>query len=84
MAIAEDLVDACFADFGSRKKELGFVSRVPEQRKEIWRKYKVMPRGVDREIAEMMHRTNMGCDNNAVSTLLHATKTSLADGWGDR
>ena len=80
--IAEDLVDACFADFGSRKKELGFVSRVPEVRKEIWRKYKVMPRGVDREIAEMMHRTHMGCDNDAVSTMLHSAKTALADGWG--
>ncbi|WP_136809255.1 anaerobic carbon-monoxide dehydrogenase catalytic subunit [Desulfosediminicola flagellatus] len=82
MAIAGDLVDACFADFGSRKKELGFASRVPEVRKEIWRKYKVMPRGVDREIAEMMHRTHMGCDNDAVSTLLHAARTALADGWG--
>lgn len=82
MAIAEDLVEACFADFGSRKKELGFVSRVPEIRKNIWRQYHVMPRGVDREIAEMMHRTHMGCDNDAVSTMLHAARTALADGWG--
>lgn len=82
LAVASDLVDICFADFGSRKKELGFVSRVPEVRKEIWRKFKVMPRGIDREIAEMMHRTHMGCDNDAVSTLLHSARTSLADGWG--
>lgn len=82
MTIAEDLVEACFADFGSRKKELGFVSRVPEKRKNIWRQYNVMPRGVDREIAEMMHRTHMGCDNDAVSTMLHAARTALADGWG--
>jgi carbon-monoxide dehydrogenase catalytic subunit len=82
MAIAEELVEACFADFGSRKKELGFVSRVPEIRKNIWRQYHVMPRGVDREIAEMMHRTHMGCDNDAVSTMLHAARTALADGWG--
>lgn len=80
--VAAELVDNCFADFGSRRKELGFVSRVPEVRKEIWRKFDVMPRGVDREIAEMMHRTHMGCDNDAVSTLLHSARTSLADGWG--
>ncbi len=80
--VATDLVDSCFADFGSRRKELSFVKRVPEARKEIWRKYDVMPRGVDREIAEMMHRTHMGCDNDAVSTLLHSARTSLADGWG--
>ena len=42
----------------------------------------VTPRGVDREIAEMMHRTHMGCDNDAPNTLLHAARTSLADGWG--
>ena len=80
--VARDLVEACFSDFGSRKKELGFLSRVPEVRKEIWRKFGVMPRGVDREIAEMMHRTHMGCDNDAVSTMLHSARTALADGWG--
>ena len=82
MEVASDLVDACFSDFGSRKKELGFLSRVPEVRKELWRKLKVMPRGVDREIAEMMHRTHMGCDNDAISTMLHSARTALADGWG--
>lgn len=80
--VAVELVDACFADFGSRKNELGFISRVPEARREIWRKFQVMPRGVDREIAEMMHRTHMGCDNDAVSTMLHSARTALADGWG--
>lgn len=82
MDVAKDLVDSCFDDFGSRRKELGFIGRVPEARQEIWRQYKTMPRGVDREIAEMMHRTHMGCDNDAVSTLLHSARTSLADGWG--
>ncbi|THB73105.1 MAG: anaerobic carbon-monoxide dehydrogenase catalytic subunit [Desulfobulbaceae bacterium] len=80
--IADDLVSACFSDFGSRKKELGFMSRVPEKRKELWRNLKVIPRGIDREIAEMMHRTHMGCDNDAVSTMLHAARTALSDGWG--
>jgi carbon-monoxide dehydrogenase catalytic subunit len=82
LEVAADLVDACFSDFGSRKKELGFLNRVPEVRKEIWRKFGVMPRGVDREIAEMMHRTHMGCDNDAISTMLHSARTALADGWG--
>lgn len=82
MDVAKDFADNCFDDFGSRRKEIGFMSRVPEKRKELWRNLKVMPRGVDREIAEMMHRTHMGCDNDAVSTLLHAARTALADGWG--
>jgi carbon-monoxide dehydrogenase catalytic subunit len=82
MDVASDLVDSCFSDFGSRRKELGFIGRVPEVRKAIWRKLNVMPRGVDREIAEMMHRTHMGCDNDAISTMLHSARTALADGWG--
>ncbi len=82
MDVARDLIEVCFADFGSRKKELGFTCRVPEVRKELWRKHTIMPRGVDREIAEMMHRTHMGCDNDAVNTMLHAARTALADGWG--
>ena len=79
--VAKALVDVCFADFGSRKKEVGFVCRVPEVRRNVWRKLGIMPRGVDREIAEMMHRTHMGCDNDAPNTLLHAARTALADGW---
>lgn len=79
--VASALVDACYSDFGSRKQEVGFACRVPEVRKQIWRSLGIMPRGVDREIAEMMHRTHMGCDNDAPNTLLHAARTALADGW---
>ncbi|MBU1230097.1 MAG: anaerobic carbon-monoxide dehydrogenase catalytic subunit [Proteobacteria bacterium] len=80
--VARDLMDACYADFGSRKSSVGFLARAPKQRRDIWAKLGMTPRGVDREIAEMMHRTHMGCDNDAPNTLLHAARTALADGWG--
>lgn len=79
--VAHDLVEACFSDFGSRREAVGFLSRVPEKRRAIWDKLGITPRGVDREIAEMMHRTHMGCDNDAPNTLLHAARCALADGW---
>jgi len=82
MEVAADVMECFFADFGSRKKEVAFLSRVPQKRKDIWAKLGMTPRGVDREIAEMMHRTHMGCDNDAPNTLIHAARTSLADGWG--
>lgn len=81
MEIAREVMDVFYADFGSRKKEVAFLCRVPAQRREIWQKLGITPRGVDREIAEMMHRTHMGCDNDAPNTLLHAARTALADGW---
>lgn len=82
MDVARDLMDICYADFGSRKAGLAFLSRVPQKRKDIWTSLGITPRGVDREIAEMMHRTHMGCDNDAPNTMLHAARTALADGWG--
>ncbi|WP_319541232.1 anaerobic carbon-monoxide dehydrogenase catalytic subunit [uncultured Pseudodesulfovibrio sp.] len=82
MAVAKDLMECFFADFGSRKKSISLLSRVPEVRKEKWAKLGMTPRGVDREIVEMMHRTHMGCDNDAPNTLIHAARTALADGWG--
>ena len=54
---------------------------MPEKRQEDLGKLGITPRGVDREIAEMMHRTHMGCDNDAANTMLHAARTCLADGW---
>jgi len=82
MEVARDVMETFFADYGSRKNEVSLLSRVPQKRKDLWTKLNVTPRGIDREIAEMMHRTHMGVDNDAPNTLLHAVRTSLADGWG--
>ncbi|WP_027361784.1 anaerobic carbon-monoxide dehydrogenase catalytic subunit [Halodesulfovibrio aestuarii] len=80
--IAADLVDECYNNFGSRRASLAFLSRVPEQRRALWDRVGITPRGVDREIVEMMHRTHMGCDNDAPNTLLHSARCALSDGWG--
>ena len=82
VAVAEDLMECFFGDFGSRKSSVSFLSRVPEVRRKKWEALGMTPRGVDREIAEMMHRTHMGCDNDAPNTMIHAARTALADGWG--
>jgi len=80
--IGVDLADAMFEDFGSRKKALGFVSRVPEARRALWERLQITPRGIDRENVEMLHRTHMGVDSDYANMLLHGLRTSLSDGWG--
>ena len=40
-----------------------------------------MPRGIDREVVEMMHRTHMGVDQDYKHLMLQATRCALADGW---
>jgi len=80
--IAKKLAEAMMEDYGMKKERITFISRVPKQRVELWEKLKVIPRGIDRETSETMHRTHMGVDNNYVSILLHTVRNSLADGYG--
>jgi carbon-monoxide dehydrogenase catalytic subunit len=80
--IALDLAMAMYEDFGSRKTELGFVERAPDQRRALWDRLSLTPRGIDRESVEMLHRTHMGVDSDYANVLLHALRTGLADGWG--
>ena len=81
-AVALDLAEALEEEFGTRKKELTLVRRAPEPRRALWTKLGIMPRGIDRETSEMMHRTHMGVDNNWQSLLLHGLRNALSDGWG--
>ncbi len=80
--IAGDLAYALQEEYGTRKKELSMAGRAPEKRQEIWRKLNIMPRGIDRETSEAMHRTHMGVDNGWQSLLLHSLRNALSDGWG--
>ncbi|RMD57376.1 MAG: anaerobic carbon-monoxide dehydrogenase catalytic subunit [Nitrospirae bacterium] len=80
--IAKEIALKFIEQFGQQRGEIVYAKRAPEKRQEIWRKHGVYPRGIDREIAETMHRTHMGVDQDPLNLLLAAAKVSLADGWG--
>ncbi len=80
-AVALALAEQFYGDFGSRRGSVSFIDRVPAKRRELWEKLDITPRGIDRDVVEMMHRTHMGVDNDAVNICLHAARLSLADGW---
>ncbi|MFC2035208.1 anaerobic carbon-monoxide dehydrogenase catalytic subunit [Chloroflexota bacterium] len=80
--IAVEVGEILQADFGKQEGKLTFLKRAPLKRQEIWNKLDINPRGVDREVAEAMHRTHMGCDQDYEALLLHGARTALADGWG--
>jgi anaerobic carbon-monoxide dehydrogenase catalytic subunit len=80
--IANDLADLYIAQFGQQKGVLAPVSRAPEKRQQLWQERGVLPRGVDREVVEALHRTHIGDDQDPEHILHHAIRTSLADGWG--
>ncbi|HHW14906.1 MAG TPA: carbon monoxide dehydrogenase, partial [Firmicutes bacterium] len=69
-------------DFTRQTGELTYVSRAPQKRQEVWRAAGVVPRGVDREISEMMHRTTVGTDQEAEHILDQALRVALGSGWG--
>ncbi|MCD6488187.1 MAG: anaerobic carbon-monoxide dehydrogenase catalytic subunit [Desulfurococcales archaeon] len=81
--IAKDVIEILEREFGKQDEEpLALVKAlVPAKRMRVWAKLGVVPRNIDREICECMHRTHIGVDADPVSLLLHGVRTSLADGW---
>jgi len=80
--IANDLADLYIAQFGQQKGRIVVTIRAPEKRQKLWQEQGVMPRGVDREVVEALHRTHIGDDQDPQHILQHAIRTALADGWG--
>ena len=80
--IAVDIGKACLEEFGKQEGELAFIKRAPIKRQELWRKLGVVPRGIDREVVEALHRTHMGVDQDYNNLLLQGSRVALSDGWG--
>ncbi len=81
-AKAKELALALMEEYGIKKGFLTFTKRLPAARLEKWDKLGITPRGIDWEVTEMLHRTHMGVDNEALNLLLQALRCALADGWG--
>ncbi len=80
--IALELGERALAEFGQQEGTLTMLKRAPEKQQKMWKEMGVEPRGIDREVVEMMHRTHMGVDQEYKNIMKQAARTSLADGWG--
>lgn len=80
--IAHEVADVALMEFGKPHGTLRFLERAPKQRQEVWEKYKIKPRAIDREIVTIMHSTHIGCTSDLDSLIHMSMRTSLADGWG--
>jgi carbon-monoxide dehydrogenase catalytic subunit len=80
--IANDLADLYISQFGQQRGTIAPVIRAPEKRQKLWAEAGVIPRGIDREVVEALHRTHIGDDQEPEHILHHAIRTALADGWG--
>lgn len=80
--VANDVAHKFIEDYGRQRGEMNYVKRAPQKTQERWKKWGVVPRGIDREIAEAIDRTTMGMDSDPESLLTHGLRTALANGWG--
>ncbi len=80
--IARELAELYISQFGQQRGKVAPVARAPEKRRKLWEERGVIPRGIDREVVEALHRTHIGDDQNAEHILEHGIRTALADGWG--
>jgi len=80
--IAVEVGEKCLAMFQQQEGELALLKRAPQKRQERWRKLGIWPRGIDREIVEIMHRTHMGVDQDYRNLMHQGSRAALGDGWG--
>jgi len=80
--IALKVGEICLSQFGQQEGELIFTKRAPLKRQKIWKEEGVIPRGIDREVVESLHRTHMGTDQDYLNLMKQATRCALSDGWG--
>ncbi|MFI5381404.1 MAG: anaerobic carbon-monoxide dehydrogenase catalytic subunit, partial [Tepidisphaerales bacterium] len=80
--VACDLANLFLREFTSQEQPLATLGLAPLKRQGVWKSLGIEPQGVDRMVVECLHRTHMGVDHDYRNVLMHAFRTSLADGWG--
>lgn len=80
--IALEVAEKAMAEWGKPEGNLDYLKRAPQPLYDKWKKQGVLPRNIDREVVDIMHRTHMGVDQDYKNIIKQATRASLADGWG--
>ncbi len=80
--IALEVAEKALNEWGKAEGNLYYLKRAPVPLQEKWEKAGVLPRNIDREVVEIMHRTHMGVDQDYKNIIKQCTRCSLADGWG--
>lgn len=80
--IALEVGNVAMNEWGKAEGELLYAKRAPAALYEKWKKAGVIPRNIDREIVEIMHRTHMGVDQDYKNLIKQGSRAAIADGWG--
>jgi len=94
--VANDVADAALNCFGKQDDEpIVFLQKfMPKRRYQHLKQMEqtllestgastgLLPRGIDREAVDILHRTHFGCDADPLSLIAQTIRCSLSDGWG--
>ena len=80
--IAVEVGENALGQWGQQNGVVCTALRAPAPRVEIWKKLGVLPRGIDREIVEIMHRTHIGVDQHYENIVEQCSRAAIGDGWG--
>jgi carbon-monoxide dehydrogenase catalytic subunit len=80
--IAVEVGEKALGQWGQQTGEVCTVKRAPAKRYDLWKKLGVVPRGIDREIVEIMHRTHIGVDQHYENLVEQCSRAAIGDGWG--
>jgi len=80
--VAVEMATLALAQFNNQEGDIRYPAlRAPEATVANWRKYDLIPVGVEHEIVETLHRTHEGVDADYKNLLMHGLRTAIADGW---
>jgi anaerobic carbon-monoxide dehydrogenase catalytic subunit len=82
MEITREVAEAALHEFGQMEGTLRMATTAPPARVKLWNDLGIMPRAIDREIVEIMHRTHIGVDADYKNLMKQSMRASLGDGWG--
>jgi anaerobic carbon-monoxide dehydrogenase catalytic subunit len=80
--VALEVAEKAMNEWGKAEGELLYAKRAPQALYEKWKKAGVVPRNIDREIVEIMHRTHIGVDMDYKNLIKQGSRAAIADGWG--
>ncbi len=79
--IAVEVGEKALAEWGRQDGEIYYAKRAPQATYDMWKEQDIIPRGIDREVVEIMHRTHMGVDQDYRNLVKQCSRAALADGW---
>jgi carbon-monoxide dehydrogenase catalytic subunit len=80
--LAGEVARAALNEFGQQTGTVKMAETAPPVRYKLWQQLGIVPRAIDREVVEVMHRTHIGVDADYKNIIKQGLRASLADGWG--